>query len=678
MRSVTPEIIRRQVVLEELDLAPDATRAVVVRRHVEGIDYRRALWLVPLAGGRPRPLTGGLSRDSHPRFSPDGRRIAFLSRRASGDAPDDAVDEPDRARINKQIWIIPVDGGEPWPLTRTRHGIEGFAWSPQGDRIAFWGPTDPSPILVGERSDGREPTTRRITAGGWRWDEEGLRDHRTHLAVVAVRRGARPLRLTEGDFDVVAPAWDPDGQSLVFCAARHELADLHPRPSVFRVGSGQRHRELVEIARLGGLVESATPSPDGRWLALLGVDVDDAPDDAAPTLFVTPSDGTAAPMPLAADLDLPVGAWIDTDLNGWATSARIGPFWDVDGDGRPSLVALASRRGRCLPWRFPLPAGHGRPQPLVEAEAACWALSVAEGAVAVLGTLGGRAMELMTVEDDAFRTVTSLGSRWQRAYSQPLVEDRWVAGAGGPIEVWLASPPGAGGAPLPLVVDVHGGPLGAWAPAPSLEVQMLVSAGYRVALPNIRGSAGYGAAWIHAHMGHWGEVDAEDVLSVVDDLVAEGLADPQRLGLLGLSYGGFLVNWLIGAAPDRFAAAVSEAGVANQVAAWALSDSGPDYNRRSRLGDPLTPEGVELLWRQSPLRNVRLIRTPLLMLQGQSDLRCPPADNEQLFVALRSLGRTVEYVLYPESYHVFAITGRPDRRIDRNRRMLDWFRRYLA
>ncbi|MEA2622391.1 MAG: hypothetical protein QOH61_1301, partial [Chloroflexota bacterium] len=199
-----------------------------------------------------------------------------------------------------------------------------------------------------------------------------------------------------------------------------------------------------------------------------------------------------------------------------------------------------------------------------------------------------------------------------------------------------------------------------------------------VALPNIRGSASYGRDWITPHMGHWGEVDAADVMAVIDHLIAEGVADPARIGLLGLSYGGFMVNWLVGAHPDRFAAAVSENGVSNQVAAWALSDSGPDYNRRSRLGEPFDEAGIDALWRQSPLRLAPRIVTPLLLLQAEADLRCPPQDNEQLFLLLRALGKTVEYVLYPESSHTYAITGRPDRRKDRHRRMLEWFGRYLG
>ena len=250
-------------------------------------------------------------------------------------------------------------------------------------------------------------------------------------------------------------------------------------------------------------------------------------------------------------------------------------------------------------------------------------------------------------------------------------------GPGGPIETWIASPADAApDAALPTVVDVHGGPLGAWAPAPALEVVLLCARGYRVVLPNIRGSASYGAEWITPQLGHWGEVDADDVHAALDHVIGLGLADETRLGALGLSYGGFMVNWLVGTS-DRFRAAVSENGVSNQVSAWAHSDSGPEYCRSSHLGDPTTPDGVEKLWRQSPLRHVASIRTPLLMLQAEADRRCPTSDNEQLFSALRWLRREVEYVVYPDEFHGIQATGRIDRRIDRMTRMLDWFDRFL-
>jgi len=280
------------------------------------------------------------------------------------------------------------------------------------------------------------------------------------------------------------------------------------------------------------------------------------------------------------------------------------------------------------------------------------------------------------------RVRTALGSRWASTIPWPVMTAFEAPGSGGPIEVRVASPGEPVGAvrgpvgPLPTIVDVHGGPLGAWAPAPSIEVVLLCAAGYRVLLPNIRGSATYGREWIRPQLGDWGGVDAADVHAAVDAAIVRGLADPDRLGVLGLSYGGFMVNWLVGTT-ERFRAAVSENGVANQVAAWANSDTGVAYNRTALLGAPLDRTGVEGLWRQSPLANVAAVRTPLLMLQAEADQRCPVADTEQLFIALRVLGREVEYVLYPDEHHVYQASGRPDRRIDRMRRMLDWFDHHL-
>jgi len=287
-------------------------------------------------------------------------------------------------------------------------------------------------------------------------------------------------------------------------------------------------------------------------------------------------------------------------------------------------------------------------------------------------------MELSTIElpYDEPRRRTRFGSAWQDRFAPIEMRLVQAPGAGGPIDVWMATLAGAADDRLSTVVDVHGGPLGAWAPSPHVEVILLASAGYRVVLPNIRGSATYGRDWIRPQLGDWGGVDADDVHAAIDHVIELGLADPDRLGILGLSYGGFMVNWMVGTT-DRFQAAVSDNGVTNQINAWANSDSGPEYARMALMGDPLSPDGIDKLWRQSPLRNVANVHTPLLMVQGEADLRCPAADNEQFFIALKVLGRTVEYVLYPDEYHVYANAGRPDRRIDRQERMLAWFDRYL-
>ncbi len=693
-RPMTPADIRRQVVVEELDLSADGGLAIVVRRIIRGNRYLSHLYAIPLDRGRvatPRRLTTGVVRDGSPRLSPDARQVAFIRRDATDD---DAI---------ASIVMLDLRTGRQRTLPARGHGSVGeIAWSPGGERMAFTAEVDPPRFLVGpvppigsrRRKPGRavtaadpSPLARRITRADWRWDGSGHVDRWSHVFVVEARPGARARQVTSGDWGAADPCWGPDGRTVAFAADLTHTADLRPQPTIWAVDVDDAGAPRPVLA-VAGYAGRPAFSPDGRWLAAVGVVEPDPLDDLSPTILVGPADGSRAPWALAPALDRPIGNWTDTDLNGWMVTGRPGPFWLDTG----TIVATVSDRGRSHPVRFRLdpvtgasidpPTATPRDATGPWSDATSHTLAVARtGTIAVLGTLGTRAMELMTLDQDArgrprWTTRSTLGSAWQRPFSRPEMRRFDAPGPGGAIETWVASPPGAGDAPLPTVVDVHGGPLGAWAPAPHVEVALLVAAGYRVVLPNIRGSTSYGGAWIRPQLGDWGGVDAADVHAALDHVVALGLADPDRLGALGLSYGGFMVNWLVGTT-DRFRAAVSENGVTNQVSDWANSDSGPEYDRASLMGDPLSPAGIERLWRQSPLRNVANIRTPLLMLQAEADLRCPPQDNEQLFIALRHLGRTVEYVLYPDEPHVYASSGRPDRRIDRMTRMLDWFDRYL-
>ncbi|HUY60361.1 MAG TPA: prolyl oligopeptidase family serine peptidase, partial [Candidatus Dormibacteraeota bacterium] len=526
--------------------------------------------------------------------------------------------------------------------------------------------------------------SRRMTRIDWRLDGVGYRDRWDHCFVCQARPGSRPQQLTRGDYGVRHLTWTPDGGHLAFVADRGPAADLQPCPSVWAVPVAGG--APTEILALRGFAERPAFSPDGRWLAVVGVDQPQPLDDQLPQLFVGPATGGGPAVALAPALDRPVGVWADSDLCGWMAETAPGPHWR----GGAEVVALVTDAGRVAPWAFPVsPAGGagGPPRPLAGGEIGAYALGVAGGRVMVLGTLGQRAGELMTVAGPATarapaipplpRTHSTLGSTWQRRLPPAEVVELRAPGAGGPVAAMVVSPPGAGSRALPTILDIHGGPLGAWGPAPPLEAFLLAGRGYRVLLPNPRGSAGYGRAWTGALLGAWGTVDAADVLAAVDELVARGWADPHALGVMGLSYGGFLTQWLV-TTTGRFRAAVAENGVSNQVAAWAMSDTGPEYCRAGQLGDPLTAEGVAHLWRQSPLARVAEVRTPLLLLQAGADLRCPPQDNEQFFIALRVLRREVEYVVYPQESHLYAAVGRPDRRIDRMERVLAWFDRHLS
>ena len=586
-RPLTPADIRRQVVVEELDLSMDGRVAVVARRSVRGDRYVAHLYAIPLEDrpvATPRQLTHGLVRDGRPRLSPDGRTVAFVR---SDPTVDDAV---------AGIVILDLRRDRERVMPARGHGSVGeIAWAPDGRRLAFTAEVDPPRFLVGpvppvggrrrrnpagRAADERTARARHITRADWRWDGSGHMDRWSHLFVAEARAAARPRQVTAGDWGVADICWAPDSRTIAFSADLSSTADVHPRATIWAVDvdaeGGSASAQPHPVLAPAGFANHPAYSRDGRWLAAIGVLEADPLDDVSPGILLGPFDGSAAPWALAPELDRPIGNWTDTDLNGWMVSGRPGPYWLDAG----TIVATVSDRGRSHPVRFQLDPETGRPisppTPIPRHEPGPWSdatshtLAVSPtGTIAVLGTLGTRAMELMTLGVDAagrprWTTRSMLGSAWQGRHPQPEMRRFDAAGPGGLIETWVASPRDAGDDPLPTVVDVHGGPLGAWAPAPHVEVALLVARGYRVILPNIRGSTSYGRDWIRPQLGDWGGVDAADLHAALDHVIGLGLADPDRLGILGLSYGGFMVNWLVGTT-GRFRAAVSENGVTNQV-----------------------------------------------------------------------------------------------------------------
>ena len=649
-------LVRAQIALEAFRLLPDGSGVVYVLRHIRREDYESHLWMRPLRGGRPRQLTRGRVRDVGPAISPDGRHVAFL-RTAVGDV--DAV---------AQAWVLPLAGGEPWQLTTLKHGVGAVHWSPDGSRLSLEAQAGDHRFVIGEERKGRSPIARRITRLDFRDDESGHVVRRSHLWLLPFRAGAAPRQLTTGDFDVLHPAWSPDGRRIAFAADRGPDSTINPRLQIWSVGTDAAKPRVRELASLAGDADRPSFSPDGRRLAFVGTDVDDPPDDLPPSLWVMDL-RTGTSHELTAELDRPIGEWAWCDL--LMAEEAPGPTWLSSEE----LAVIVGDRGRDVPYRVTL---DGTTTPMIDPDlrvAAC-GLDVAGDRIAISAALDGRAGEVWAVEDGGLRQVTREGSAWQRRFEGVDLEELSLPGPAGPIQAWLASPRGAGRKRLPTILHIHGGPTGAWGPGGTLDEMVLCAAGYRVLMPNIRGSTTFGGPWVKGLSASWGDTDAADALASVDGLVKQGLADPNRLGVMGLSYGGFLTQWLIGVT-DRFGAAASENGVANQASAWANSYFGVHYNRRAGLGDPLSDEGHAALWRSSPLRNAPNVHTPLLMLQSEEDRICPPADNEQFFTALKVLGREVEYVLYPEEHHEMKSYGRPDRRVDRLERIVAWFDRHL-
>jgi dipeptidyl aminopeptidase/acylaminoacyl peptidase len=595
-------------------------RVVYTLRGAERTD----LWEVGYASRAPRRLTESPGADTTPRLSRDGV-LAFLRAGADGIA---------------QACVLA--DGTVRTITSFRRGVHDFSWYPDGSAFIVVAEDDESALVVG---DPAAPTAIVLRHRDWRTDGEGDRLYPRHLHRVGL--DASPLvRLTEGRWSASRPRVAEDG-TVHFLADPSADADLRSGQCVLRIAADG---SLEPVATLGGGVQRYHLSTDG--IRALGRARDS---DADP-----PRWHDSAGRALWPGVDLWAGMLGDeTDLHDWS----------VELDDDPALTTL-SESGSTTPVF--LESG----EPLLDAPVVAGALA-ADGAhrVGVLA-LAGEAPDLYAFDEPVPRRLTNHAD-WLAGFEAPRFETMLVDGPAGAITTQLLHPSRPAAGPAATVLLVHGGPTGQWGVVPPLEALLLAGAGYLVALPNIRGSVDRGAAWVAALGGRWGDADAADCAAVCDSLVAQGLSDPVRLGVSGLSYGGFVTQWLV-ATTNRFAAAVSENGVSNQIAAWGSCADGPYFNTMSGLGDPLTGDGATRLWAMSPLAHVANVQTPVLMLQADDDRTCPASDNEQFFVALRTLRREVEYVRYPDESHLMQGTGRIDRRIDRHQRVIEWFERFMA
>ena len=628
--------------IQDVALAPDGASAVYSRRTIENGVYRRCLWRVGLDGGRAEPLTWGSVSDTGARFSPDGSSLLFLSDRSGSVQP----------------WILPLAGGESRQAAKLKGDVKTAEWAPDGKRLALIAPSGVDRFVVGKSDD---PTARRITDLTWRLDGTGIRDQ-FNSAWVARPGGGKPKRVTAPDFEVSGVFWAPDAKRVGVLADPSENGTLMECPGAYATGRGGG--SLEPLAQLQGSIIGAAWSPGGA-LAILGVDDKDTPEWASPYLFLV-EDGT--PRRLGADLDLPVanttyGDLIDPDS--WVSFS-----WT----GEEQLTALVSRRGCCLPYRFSV---EGAAEPMLERDdVVCSAMAAAGEQVVVVATTGGRAGEVYAVEDGALRPLSDNGSRWIERWRREPERHRVNNPEGNAIDTWLVPARGRRNH-RPLVVQVHGGPHASHGPAPWLEMMALADAGIHVLYGNPRGSMGYGTEFARSLHGGWGDPDSADILAMVDWAVTEGLTKPGEVGVLGLSYGGYMVNWLLGHFPGRFSAGVSENPVTDMVGEYGTSDVGTQTDATA-VGCGTLPENLDEFLNRSPYVTITKSSTPLLLLQAESDLRCPPGQTDLVFAILKQHGLPVEMVRYPDEPHYLAGIGRPDRRVDRLERIVDWFTEHLG
>ncbi|HEY9506066.1 MAG TPA: S9 family peptidase [Gemmatimonadales bacterium] len=648
-RAVEPEDLVRIRDVSDPQVSPDgAWVAYTVAKSDTAEDKRDAdVWMSSWDGKRSVRLTYSKSRESLPRWSPDGRYLAFLSSRED-------------TREVGQVWLLDRRGGEAERVTDLPGGVSDFAWSPDGARLVLVA-SDPTPeqLAAGQDSSKRRP--RPIVVDRYRFKYDGvgyIGKEREHLYLFTLADRKATL-LTPGEYDERSPAWSPDGRSVAFLSRRRPDYDRTDNWDIYVIAAepGSKPRQLTTFEGADGDPEwgSRAPSwsPDGKLIAYVQGGRPELLYYGGHKLAVVPVQGGPARL-LTASLDRNV----------------LSPVFSPDGGA--VLFLLEDDRVSHLAR---VPVGGGAVERLVQGKLAVEDLAVGRGGrIAVTSSTPDRPTEVFAVEGNGLRKVSAQNDPWRAQVRLAPVEEISVESRDGTtIHGFVMKPADyRAGTRYPTLLRIHGGPV--WQfyhDFGSLDWQVFAAQGYVVVGVNPRGSSGRGEKFSTAIFAAWGEKDGDDVLAAVDHLVATGVADPERLGVGGWSYGGILTNQLI-ARDRRFKAATSGAGQGNALLGYGTDMYTLEYELE--LGKPWASPDT---WRRvsQPFLRADRIVTPTLFLCGQEDWNVPLINSEQMYQALKSLGRETELVIYPGESHGIS---RPSFVVDRMNRYLAWYGKYLG
>lgn len=640
-------------------LSPDGQRLVLARERLSRQTQKKHadLWIISLDDGAQQRFTYGDYTDSSPRWSPDGRYLAFLSNRLEESQP--------------QLYILPLNGGEARPLTDLKGTFLGFEWSPDGRKIAFCLRRKDADALEREADEQKKKlgvVARHITRAIYKLNGAGyLPAEKAHIWVVDVTTGeAAPL--TTGDYDEGPPRWSPDGANLLFTANRSPDPDFN-EDAVELYTLPATGGEMRLIPAHDGSKAAPSYSPDGRRIAYLGRQYKESWWQNS-CLYVVSAEGGEA-RNLTAGADLHLANMTNGDI--YSGSGVDGPHWSPDGRW---LYVGATVRGE---------------QPVLRVSAETGAVE----RVTYKGVVGRFNF------DDSFRYMAYLHSDWRepgQLYLQDLhaghttqltYDNAWLQTTrlGDWLEVWLTGPTGNEvhgwvmtppdfdpARQYPTILQIHGGPQTQYGNQFMQEFHYLAANGYVVGLCNPRGSQGYGDEFARAIWGQWGTVDYDDVMLFADYLAGLPYVDAARMGVSGGSYGGFMTVLIIGRT-DRFKAAVAQRLVSNWTSMFGSCDFNWGWKILAGVGNPW--DDFERQWQQSPMSQIGHARTPTLIIHSEEDYRTNLEQAEQVYVALKVLGVDSEMVLFPGETHDLSRSGRTDRRVVRLQQMLRWFDKYL-
>jgi dipeptidyl aminopeptidase/acylaminoacyl peptidase len=609
-------------------ISPDGSRVVYTVSEIKmekDKEWKQVtqIWVVPTSGGHARQFTRGDKSASQPEWSPDGSMIAFLSDR-----------EKDGER---QVWMMLADGGEAWSVTSHKGGVTGFHFSPDGKRL----------VLTATDQPNKDEEDRRKVKDDTIVMDRDLK--MTHLWVYDIDKKDEK-RLTQGAWTVSDPQWSPDGTRITYTTRPTPRADDGALSDVWvvTVASGEKQK----IAGDPAAADNARWSPDGKWIAFTGTP-DRDPGPSTSFLYLYPADG-GTPKQVTSKFDLSVGT----------------PVWSRDG----KTIYFSTNTLEAIEL-YSADVASGGVKQLTSRGSATGITEISKDGKTIVGTLSspGQPTELYVTRLD-FGSIKPLTNHnaWLNDYSVAQSEVvKWKSKDGTEVEGVLTKPVGYTSGKVPFLLNPHGGPTGASLNNWNGTVQVLAANGFAVLQPNFRGSTGKGLAFSQANKNTWGKGDYEDCMSGVDAMIAAGIADPDRMGAFGWSYGGYMTFW-IDTQTDRFKAISPGAGLTNIYSMYSQTDIHRYLNWF--YTDKAPWENQELYWDRSPMKYVGNVKTPTMIMHGQVDTRVPIAQAQEFYQALVERKVPVDFVVYPRENHGFT---EPRHNLDRVRRYVRFFAKYL-